>query len=74
MCGLCQLQHVFGDPLLGTPTVDLVRKRALRVKRLISLHEKRLAVDKKHGNPECPDTVQRLADLRQEQFELSRNL
>lgn len=74
VCGLCQLQHVFGDPLQGANTVDTVRKRALKVKRLIRLHEKRIAVDRKLNKPECQDTVKRLEDLRVEQFELSRNL
>ena len=68
MCGLCQLQHVFGDPLQGSNPVDAIKERAVRLKRIIRLHERYV---EKH---QCEETAERLKVFRAEQYELSRNL
>lgn len=74
MCGLCQLQHVFGDPLNAHDPLDAVRARAARLKRLVSLHEKAARNLDEVGLPPCDDSGERLKAYKTEQFELARQL
>ena len=74
MCGLCQLQGVFGDPVGAHDPLDLVKIRAARLKRVISIHENVARKRAQAGEDPCEVSVARLSALKAEQYELARKL
>ena len=74
MCGLCQLQNPFSDPMAAHNPLDNLKAKALQLKKDIAMHERTAQTRATYGMPLCKASAERLATMRAEQFELARQL
>ena len=74
MCGLCQLQGVFGNPVGEHDPLDTIKTRAAQLKRVITIHENVARKRAQAGEEPCEVSVARLTALKAEQYELAHKL
>lgn len=72
MCMLC-FRHAFAFPTGAADTRTLLEKAA-QLKEDIRLAEAEISAARGSSKEPCPVTVQRLRQMRQEQFDLAKKL